>query len=298
MNNKFDIEVFAKCILAGEHSVLRGVPALVLPVKGKSLKLNYEANNTGFELECFGEQDELNEFLFTGILDKALGDLGKSRADILAKITLNNQITIGAGMGASAAMCVSATKLLLKLGWLEGIDPYEFSRQLENLFHGESSGVDIAVAMESRAIRFLRTGTRESLEMKWRPNLYLSFSGSKGITSECVEKVKSLFIDQAEFAEAIDSSMEQAVNEMECALSLESTEGLALFQKAMTKAQACFEKWDLLNGGLKEQMQRLKENGAIAVKPTGSGDGGYVLSLWECEAPKLKEIELIPVFSG
>ena len=36
-----------------------------------------------------------------------------------------------------------------------------------------------------------------------------------------------------------------------------------------------------MSEGLQQHMNHLLSSGAIAVKPTGSGGGGFVLSLWE-----------------
>jgi mevalonate kinase len=46
---------------------------------------------------------------------------------------------------------------------------------------------------------------------------------------------------------------------------------------------------------LEEHLGDLKRAGAVAVKPTGSGHGGYVLSLWRDEVPRLSRWELVPV---
>ena len=39
---RFETITHAKCILSGEHAVLRGMPAIIFPVKTKSLQLVYE----------------------------------------------------------------------------------------------------------------------------------------------------------------------------------------------------------------------------------------------------------------
>jgi mevalonate kinase len=41
-------------------------------------------------------------------------------------------------------------------------------------------------------------------------------------------------------------------------------------------------------------MEMLKKAGAVAVKPTGSGGGGYVLSLWTTQPPEELLSKLIP----
>ena len=106
---------------------------------------------------------------------------------------MENWIPIGAGLGASAALCVAITKWFFYLGWIASEQMYEFARSLEDLFHGESSGVDIAVSLESKGIKFQRGGGREHINLAWRPKWYLSYCGKIGVTSECVEKSKKLY---------------------------------------------------------------------------------------------------------
>ena len=45
-------------------------------------------------------------------------------------------------------------------------------------------------------------------------------------------------------------------------------------------AKDCFEQWGLIDSSVQAEMDRLSAQGALAVKPTGSGGGGYLLSLW------------------
>ena len=71
--------------------------------------------------------------------------------------------------------------------------------------------------------------------------------------------------------------------------------GLPNFVNAMEVASKCFADWDLLGGGVKETMDKAKSLGALAVKPTGSGNGGYVLSCWNSEPPKDSGLEFILV---
>lgn len=294
MSYDFELKIHGKCILAGEHSVLRGVPALVLPVKGSFLDIKYSKTDSKLDLHCTGEQHALWDVLTWGVLERACEKFSITKEDLKGNLILHSNLNLGAGMGASATLCVGIAKLFKHWGYLKE-DIYEFARGLEDIFHGESSGVDIAVALEGKALRFLRSGKKDLLNMKWMPNLFLTYSGSKGITSDCVAKVKALFESNKLQADNIDSEMKSAVEIMEESLSQEGEKSLSRFIEGMQKAKNCFTQWELLEGGLLEKMKEIEDLGALAVKPTGSGNGGYILSCWKGLPPKVEGLEFIPV---
>ena len=50
--------------------------------------------------------------------------------------------------------------------------------------------------------------------------------------------------------------------------------------EAMNQAQACFETWGLVSSELMDQKHELLKQGALAVKLTGAGLGGFWVALW------------------
>lgn len=278
----FKSTTHGKWILAGEHAVLRGCPALVFPLRSRELHLSYIANSAALEVELIGAHGRELELLLWGVIEKACSLVQRSRADLRGKIGLESNLPVGAGMGASAALSVSIAKWFCALSWLQEKEVYEFSRQLENLFHGESSGVDIAVAISNQALMFEREGRRESFNPAWTPRMYISYSGQRGVTSDCVSQVKKMIATEPERAQVIDAQMRSAVLSAHQALMSTGADRFEQLVSAVRSAGECFESWGL-SEPCHQHMNWLKSQGATVVKPTGSGGGGYVLSLWQKE---------------
>lgn len=296
MATAFKTKAFGKWILAGEHAVLRGCPALVFPLKSRALSLSFEPGSAGLKLELSGRHGQELELLFWTVLDRACTVLKISRSELHGHIKIDSAIPVGAGMGASATLCVALTRWLGHLGYVKESDYYEFARGLENLFHGESSGVDIAVALSGEGLKFLRNGPREVVAPAWQPKLYISYCGQRGVTVDCVNQVKALLARDPETYQALDTKMAESVALCEMALLHESSSSFLILKQALEMAEDIFVKWGLTEGSLSEHMRELKSAGALAVKPTGSGGGGYALSLWQGEVPQHLQDQLIPCF--
>ncbi|AHI05644.1 mevalonate kinase [Bdellovibrio bacteriovorus W] len=294
MSTDFECRSFGKWILAGEHSVLRGVPALVFPIQSREMHLQYTRTNEPLRFDLLGAHGEELQLLVWGVLDKACDLLKIKKSDLQGTVVLSSTVPVGAGMGASAALCVALTRWLGYLGHVSESEFYDFARNLENLFHGESSGVDIAVALSGSGLHFERHGERLSLTTSWQPQWYISYCGERGVTLDAVNKVKALIASNEELGSALDQQMHDAVLMAKKALAKTESEGFSELVKAIDLAGDCFEKWDLNRGAPEKHMMWLKSQGAVAVKPTGSGGGGYVLSLWKQAPPSEVLNQLIP----
>ena len=143
----------------------------------------------------------------------------------------------------------------------------------------------MASVLSSVPIRYMRSLPPQDLSMAWRPRLFLADTGLRSSTKDCVAKVAKAARPD------LDERMARAVTEAIGALLSEQADCTEALAGAMKLAASCFEEWGL--GADEALTKRLTAGGALAVKPTGSGGGGYLLSLWS-EAPPA-ELGLIPV---
>jgi mevalonate kinase len=156
--------------------------------------------------------------------------------------------------------------------------------QLEDVFHQNSSGLDPAVAVVNKPIIFQNRKVVEVLTVPSWPHLVLSYSGESSPTSECVKIVNDIFTHNIETAIELDAEMNEASNL--CEIGLKNSDFEAL-KEGIELGHKIFYRRGLCTPLLESHIKMLLSNGAVAAKPTGSGLGGFVISLWK-EKPTLR----------
>lgn len=294
-NETFKTTVNAKCILTGEHAVLHGATAIAFPLPCYRFTLQYEPSDN-YELQADMEGDGAEELklCFWPALEKCLGTLGHSLSEISGRFVLNNNMPIGAGLGFSACVSVAIARWLCFMDWITEREIFHFAHKCESLFHGVSSGVDVAAVMSDKPIIYIQSQPVVALQSDWQPALYISNAQQGSITTRAVATTEHLWQSDPQAAKQLCDRMQQA---SEQALTSFADKDFALLKQAIDEARYCYEDWGLVNGSLKQHIAELQAHGATAVKPTGSGgEGGHVLSLWEGPIPvELKDV-LKPVF--
>lgn len=289
----FQTTTHGKWILAGEHTVIRGGEALVFPIRSKELTLQYQPASSELNAHYEGDCGADTHLLFWSVLEQGMQLLGRSLNSLSGHFDLHSNIPVGVGMGASAALCVAMARWFEAQQLLESHQVNQFAKELEHLFHGKSSGLDIAgVSTESGLV--FKQGSWSPLKPSWNPHWYLSSCGQIGITSHCIQQVQTLWDQNPDQAEHIDVMMSKSVQLAKKALAEETADSLAQLTQAIDIATDCFFQWGLISESLQHHMQALRDAGALAVKPTGSGGGGYVVSLWKKPPPKMV-VELIEI---
>ena len=293
----FQKRFFGKWVLAGEYSVLRSGSALVYPLKSCYMDFFYQETKQPLFIEKRGEHQAGLDFAFTPLLRKALKTLNKTKKDLKGRLTIESCLPFGAGLGASSALCVGVSHLFLYKKWMARNQLRSFAVSLEDFFHGKSSGMDVTAVLKQGPILYQKSKILKVLApVKNKLFLYLSYSGGRASTSIGVSKVRKLFDRDWSLAEQIDKQMSRSVQI--CLQALEETQpkkALSLMATALNLGCNCFEQWKLLSYDLEQHIAFLKQKGALAVKPTGSGLGGYVISLWNKQPPFSLNQKLIPL---
>ena len=243
----------------------------------------------------------MEELALWSLMKKSSQVLRQPLLELPYTLEIKNQIPLGCGLGFSAALCMNMAQWLHHLGYLPEKEIYTFARDLENEFHGQSSGMDLAIHLaQNQGIYFQKHQWKKlssPLKQREKP-LFLSWSGKRSFTCECVHQVQKLQKQNPQTLKIIDDGMKESVEIALKALEMKNLkEARHLLQVALQKAGQCFEQWGL-HSKVEKQIQELYKAGACAVKPTGSGNGGYLLSLWpETPSPSLQQkIGLLPCF--
>ena len=269
----FSTQSYGKWILCGEQSVLRGHPAIVFPLGNCELSLSFSSDAHALEVICHPQYaSSIRKVWNHAWLESKYFNLANQ-----GTLRIESTIPIGQGMGASAALCLAIARMVCHV---ENTPDkiWHVAKHLEHLFHGQSSGLDILGSNSQQGTWFVR-GQSQSLHLTWRPHWLLTNTYEIGETSKAIEKVQALCIEKPSYSASIDQLMHQSV--VMARQALESyTPNLQLLQQSMNQARQCFEAWGLITPNMQKEIDSLFKQGALAVKPTGSGGGGFLLSLW------------------
>jgi mevalonate kinase len=285
-----------KCIVVGEHAVLRGAPAVVVPLTSRHLRMDYWQNTNTLQIQAEGPGLIPGKLLLSDFFEYALQYIGASDCHLQGVFQLSFNIPIASGLGTSACIAVAFARWCQWRGLIDESQLFNSAHAFENFFHGTSSGVDVAAVLYKKPLIYQKDVGFEVFEPAWLPMLFLSATGKASKTAESIAKAVKSALQKPCKGESLDHKMSESVRLAQHALLSVPQKGFTLLKDALDKAHECFHAWGLNQCQIVgRHLQALKDLGAVAVKQTGAGDGGYVLSLWD-KPPQNPPFEMIRVF--
>ena len=278
MMRKYVSQACGKWILSGEHTVLRGGKAILFPLKNFYFKMSYEPSNSPLKVAVLPSSQKVFLSFYKKVIKKAFEFFGKKAS---GTFYLNCEIPIASGLGSSAAFCLSLSRLLFQLGFLKKQHILKNAFELEHEFHGKSSGADVQAVFQNKALVFKNFNSVSLFKPQWKPCFYLRSTGKKSSSKNSIEKVHRFIKARPVQAKKIDKLMNTSVEGCLRALEMDKKKGLFLLKQSMDQALECFTEWGLCGKKVSQTIVEMKSQGALAAKPVGSGDGGFIVGLWE-----------------
>ena len=284
-----------KIILAGEHAVVYGYPALALTLD-KGIRIAVSKHEDGLScgpvlravgLGFTGEVKPDPEGLGPQVLRLALKYLiylyGRRVKRLM--FTVDSNIPGGYGLGSSAALSVALIRAVhIFFGKkLTQNKTLSLAMKLESIFHGNPSGIDHTVISTGGLIKFSKNNnhcTFKKINSKLSLKLAIGVSGPHVGTSKAVMVLREKMKYHEKAYENIFSGIGQVVNEMSYCI----TEGkLAAAGELMDLNQGYLNALGVSTPKLEKMCTIARERGALGAKLTGAGFGGAVIAL--CDDP-------------
>jgi mevalonate kinase len=255
-----------KLILAGEHAVVYGHPAIAFAVdRGVTATLTPVDGPT----EAPGCDDRLRAAIALAVPAHGF------------RVGLRSDLPIGRGMGSSAAIAVALVRAAAAATGEVLTDASTFARafELERIFHGTPSGVDQAVSARGGIVRYRKGPPVEITPLpapRWR--IVVLDSGACGETRAMVDGVRARLPGVGPTLDAIGA----LVGEVERALDDAPTLGPLLTENHRLLREIGVSTPDL--DGL---VALALDAGAWGAKLAGAGGGGVVIALVDDPQPVL-----------
>lgn len=238
-----------KLILFGEHAVMSGARCIAVAVTRYGyLKMHTSSRGGIIVSDASGRQTDLRSIGY---------DIPGSEIEILLEAPL------GCGMGTSAAI-----SLLLSYA-REGADMLDNAHEIEDVFHGMSSGVDVSTCHAGGLVSFRRRMVKR-LPIRYIERFKIIFFDSK------IPKNTAAAIKVGEHKKELYSEIAKVTEEAYKLLQRDFT--LQELYKLIRRNQELLDGLGVCPPEMGKEVLRMRGLG-VEAKVTGSGCGGCLVSV-------------------
>jgi len=276
-----------KIILAGEHAVVYGQPALAVPVFKVQARAVVQANPTaetdrvmiyapGIALES--SLDDLDaDHPLARVINLVKEELTVPRLPALT-LRIASDIPIAAGLGSSAAVSAAVVRALS--GFLgcrlsdERVSALTY--QAEKIHHGSPSGIDNTVIAYQRPVYYRQGTPVEPFEIPEPFTLVIGDTGVPSLTSETVGAVRRGWKNNPERYQTLFDQIGELVRSVKKHLMKGD---LSRVGPLLTENHTLLKDLGVSTPELDRLVEAAVEAGALGAKLSGGGGGGNMIAL-------------------
>lgn len=271
----------AKLILAGEHSVVYGYPAIALPIETLTVEVTLQSAQistiksavySGPAADCPPSLKSIYD-----ILPDFMAITGVTLPEFTLKI--DSSIPFERGLGSSAALADALINALQ--AWTQTELTPEIQKQLitasEMRVHGKASGLDALIVHQHHAYWFQHQYQPEIIQVKMPGWLIIADSGQHGHTAAAVKQVQQLLQNDST-KEAWLAHIGEITQKIKHILQDEQG-NLQVLGSYLNAIHADLRNFGLSTPFLEQLINHALTLGATGAKLSGGGLGGIVLAL-------------------
>ena len=275
---------FGKAILFNEHFVVYGIPAIVSAIAkytrakvepkekaGWTIVDNRKATPKYKEDKIDQQKDSINRMI------KKMGlDLSKNGIEI----TLEGNLYVASGIGASAASCVAITRALSKHFQLHysNDEINEIAYEGEKGYHGTPSGIDNTASTFGGLIWFEKgeENVMDKINLQNPVEIVIGNTGKVANTTAAVSGVKER---REKYPQKYAEIFDRAENIAYLARDALQDEDLKELGKLMNENHKLLQQIEVSSRELDFLVKLARDQGAYGAKLTGGGLGGNMIAL-------------------